>query len=499
MCQLLASGPTAATWLAGGALGEAGAAEKGAEGDGPRLLCGVASVDITPEHEARIEGAGVKRFAQRVLDPLHAKAIVFSDGRKKVCFVSVDVIIITKQCADRIRQAAKDMGFDPAAVMVHATQTHAAPSLGAFHLDPDFPLRPASAEWLRSRDERFEEQAIPRTVEAIRKADADLQPATVTHGRAIEGRVAFNRRAVTVDGSGVFMPPRQWPQPLGPVRMSHLEGPIDPEVAALVVRGEDGRVRSLLLHHTCHPVCTMARGVISADWPGAWCRAMEPIAGSQCLPVVVNGCCGNINPWDPFDPNHKDDHERIGKTLAETTANLLRAKGHLHSAGPPIVDYCSQTLEWPFRRIDPERMAEARAWLRRHPEVQWADKQQTRIDGRWFRAAMLVCVELQRQREKQFRYEIQAFRIGNVAIVGWPGEPFVEGQLAIKQASPAQRTIVAHCVNQYVGYIPTRRAFEYPEGRRGHEVNTSTWSKLPPDALDQIVTETTTVLRRVMG
>ena len=54
-----------------------------------------------------------------------------------------------------------------------------------------------------------------RIVEAIRKADADLEPVSVSAGRAIEGRVAFNRRAVTVDGTGVFMPRRQWPNAAG--------------------------------------------------------------------------------------------------------------------------------------------------------------------------------------------------------------------------------------------------------------------------------------------
>jgi len=68
---------------------------------------------------------------------LYAKAVVFSDGTRKVCIVSVDVTIITNECSSRIRRAASALGFDPAAVMVHATQTHTAPALGNSHLDPD--------------------------------------------------------------------------------------------------------------------------------------------------------------------------------------------------------------------------------------------------------------------------------------------------------------------------------------------------------------------------
>jgi len=319
----------------------------------------------------------------------------------------------------------------------------------------------------------------------------------VSAGRAIEGRVAFNRRAVTVKGDGVFMPRREWPQPLGPIAMSHLEGPIDPEVAALVVRSTDGSIRSLLLHHTCHPVCLMGQMVISADWPGAWSHAMEKVVGSQCLAVVVNGCCGNINPWDPFDPQYKDDHERVGNMLAKATTNLLHAKGHLRPVGDPVVDFCSQSIPLPIRDVDPGQLAHARKVLQQHPQVKWANDEKTQVDFGWYRPAMVVSLDLQRRREKHLDYEIQVLRIGNAVLVGLPGEPFVEGQLAIKQASPATRTIVAHCVNQYVGYIPTRRAFRYPEGRRGHEVNTSTWAKLEPGALDQIVAQTDTILTRM--
>ncbi len=494
ICQIMAAGVLGlASFLFG-----TGAAAQSAKSQQPRRLsCGVAQVDITPDYPARIAGAYIKRFAERVLDPLYAKAVVFSDGTKKVCFVSVDVTIITAECSARIRGAASGIGFDRDAVMIHATQTHTAPALGNFHLDPEFNIQPSSGEWLRGAESRYVEFAIPRIVEAIRQANADLQPVSVSTGRAIEGRVAFNRRAVIDDGSGVFMPRRTWPLPLGPTRMSHLEGPIDPEVAVLVIRGTDGKIRSMLLHHTCHPVSLMGQMLISADWPGAWSRTMKDVAGSQCLPVVVNGCCGNINPWNPFDPEYKDDHERMGRTLAKTTSNLLAAKDHLRSIGEPIVDFASESIVLPIRKVPPDQLAHARDVIRQHPEIQWADKEKTRVDYNWYRAAMLVCLDLQRRREKHIDYEIQVLRIGNAAIVGLPGEPFVEGQLAIKQASPAARTIIAHCVNQYVGYIPTRRAFQYPEGRRGHEVNTSTWAKLEPDALDRIVAETNVVLRRM--
>ena len=59
--------------------------------------------------------------------------------------------------------------------------------------------------------------------------------------------------------------------------------------------------------------------------------------------------------------------------------------------------------------------------------------------------------------------------VGNLAIVGIPGELFVELGLAIKANPHFAQTFVAGYCNDLIGYIPTRAA--YPEG--GYEVDTA--------------------------
>ena len=102
---------------------------------------------------------------------------------------------------------------------------------------------------------------------------------------------------------------------------------------------------------------------------------------------------------------------------------------------------------------------------------------------------------LQRQREKNLHYEIQTFRIGRSALVGLAGEPFVEGQLALKMASPAFKTLVAHCCNMYCGYLPIPEAF----ARGGHEVETRFWSKLVPEALPMVLRQTENMLQELFA
>ena len=114
------------------------------------------------------------------------------------------------------------------------------------------------------------------------------------------------------------------------------------------------------------------------------------------------------------------------------------------------------------------------------------------MDPRWFRAASTRSVELSRKREPLLPYEIQVFRIGDLAVVGLPGEPFVEGQLAIKEKSAAPFVAVAHLTTHYVGYLPTRQAY----ARGGHEANTDVtyWAKLAPGCLEAVSANATQMI-----
>ena len=202
-----------------------------------------------------------------------------------------------------------------------------------------------------------------------------------------------------------------------------------------------------------------------SDWPSTWAEEMRKRSGENCIALVLNGCCGNINPWDPFDPDFTADHRRMGRTLADTTEKVLET---LEVEEDDMLDYKVHRLNIPLCEVEPELLREAEAELVRHPEPFWnegkahaayegAQTQGTRtIDSDWMKATSIMSIHYQRQEQAEVNYEIQVFRIGRTAIVGLPGEPFVEGQLRIKMISPAYKTYVAHCCNAYGGYLPIR-------------------------------------------
>jgi hypothetical protein len=86
--------------------------------------------------------------------------------------------------------------------------------------------------------------------------------------------------------------------------------------------------------------------------------------------------------------------------------------------------------------------------------------------------------------------EIQALRLGPVALVGVPNEVFTELGQAIQVRSPYAHTLVVELANGCEGYLPTPRAFA--EG--GYETMLARSSKLVPEAGAQVVEKALEVL-----
>ena len=208
------------------------------------MRVGVACADITPNLGTHLSGSGMgdHRPARTVLDPLFAKAVVFESGDRRLCIVTLDITIITGYYTAKIRSAISEKtGMPCDAIMVHASQTHSAPSLGYFMLDPDFPLETTpETEYLRGGERAYGDFAAEAAVRAAVEAATNMQPVRIGLGRGILGDLAFNRRGIRRDGT-VMMPKPQGreKQPLGITELCYLEGPMDPEVGVFCVQGTD--------------------------------------------------------------------------------------------------------------------------------------------------------------------------------------------------------------------------------------------------------------------
>ena len=406
--------------------------------------------------------------------------------------MGLDVTIITEEYSSKIREKTKELyGFDIGAVLIHATQTHSAPSCGVLLFDPDFPQDSVlRGKYVSDTEFRYYDVVVDSAVESVGMACKNLTSAKIAVKSGIRDKLAFNRRAVTRNG-GISM--LGWfsrqSHPLGPTDILYMEGPTDPEVGVFCVRAEDMTMPLMLLSFACHPVnvfnSARSYNAVSSDWPGDWCRRMRDKYGEECVPVVLNGCCGNINPIDPFEPDFFADHRKMGEALA-TTSDLVVQNMIFEECD--TIGWREYKLSLDYREIPIARICKVDKILSEYsdPDQICGSDDITRDD--WILAASTKSIEYCKKRMPEFMYDIQVFRIGKTAIVGLPGEPFVEGQLEIKMRSRAEFTYLAHCTSHYAGYLPTREA----AARGGHESNPDCtyWAKLAPDSLDKVVEKT---------
>ncbi|MCC7204133.1 MAG: hypothetical protein IT441_03575 [Phycisphaeraceae bacterium] len=467
--------------------------------DTPKILAqqqafraGVAELDITPDLDIQIGGdIGHRRPVERILDPLFARALVLEAQGRRYCLVSMDLIAVTEPWTDHLRQTIADRwGFDRSAVLIHAVQNHAAPDLGVIEFAGRHPWTDDPALWwLWGGDERYIHPTVERILTAVDRAMTNLQPAWAQIGRGVDGRSARNRRFVMRDGTAKCHPRTADPNIL------HCEGPIDPEVGLLLLhRQTDDLPIAALLHHTCHPCHFFGANLVSAGWPGAWAQAVRQFLGRDCIPLVLNGACGNIHHTDHLDVDYNQDrhaHERMGQKLADTTRAAF-------ATAQPLTSYdftwTSRRLSIPLRPLDRKLLAAAEKLLAEHPTPIWRDGDTTQAEWDWMYAVWRVDYEnFFRQRQGSFPYEIQALRLGPLAVLGWPGEPFVEAQLHVKLESPAAFTWPAHMTSADAGYIPTRHALR----RGGYETDAGVSSKLAPEALETIEYESLAMLREL--
>ena len=456
-----------------------------------RLRAGAAQVDITPEAGVHIAGTvHVHRPAAYVLDPIYAKVLFLEAGAGggALCIVALDIVIVTDEYVRAIRSFVADrFGLDPDAVLVHALQNHTGPALGHFMLRDEEGRIPGQWSWLRGGDDRYHPYALERIFRCVEQAHEALQPVSVAVGSGIEGRVAFNRRMVMRDGS-VAMP--RGGRDLDP-RGRYLEGPIDPELGVLCLRADSLRFVAMLLSYTCHPVNVFPKPIISADWPGALADEMRLTYGQQCVPLVLNGACGDVNPWDPFDPDYERDHRRMGAILAGTARKVVETLAFEEQAE---LAWRAERLAIPLRRPEAAELAAAERLLAELPEPRWSDEFQRQVDPQWVYARALLEHQALVERGRTWEYEVQVLRIGPAALVGLPGEPFAEGGLRIKLGSPTFPTYVVHNTN-YAAYVPTWEAFAHG----GYETRAGLISKLAPEALDTIVDAAVGLLHELFG
>jgi neutral ceramidase len=408
---------------------------------------GVAEVDCTPRLGLPIMGHFRDEYgATGIHDPLMARAIVVSDASgSTAAMVTADICMLGRDQVAIVREhVSKSCAIPGENILVAATHTHGSMAPQSLYITPTAP---------QADIEKFARCAGDAVVKAMRTA----RPGVLQAGRSTEERLSFNRRLRCRDGS-MHM---NWEQ-IDPTSVVCTLGPIDPEVRTLSVNF-DGRPAASVVNFALHPaILDYENSLYTGDYVGYLSEALKAINGSGFISAFFNCCCGNINHIDYADK----DSPRRGYVMAQRVGYMLAARAQQASAdsvplSSGIVRVSREKVNLARFKISKELYEKSRQFLTSGP-----DKNFQPIDGLDLHYGAPLWVRMYEEQDKPDAVEVMAIRIGDAAVVGLPGEVFVELALAIKKQSPAKHTFVIELANGADGYFPTKQAFS--EG--GYEI-----------------------------
>lgn len=427
------------------------------------LQAGYAKVDCPPPLGIALEGYYVSRRAEGFLDAIGAAALALTCGGETVLILSADLCFFPTPLASLCRrEVEKATGVPESHVFLTATHSHTAPAVSA----------PLSGDGEDDAIREYRAFLVSRLAEAACLALADRKPAKMGFATATApDRVAYIRRYRMKDGSTYTCPPIDDPDIVGPI------GELDQRVHVLrFARQEAADI--VLVNYGVH-ADTVNGSLLSADWPW-WMEKTLDLALDGVKSMFLPGAQGdvgstNVHPsgGDMNDTEISFDNEMkspgmarfIGRALA---GSVLQVYDKVCFTDVDSIAVVHKTVTVPANVPDPAELPLARKYKALHEaglddEIPYKAMQLTTVVAE----ALRMCEYA--NGPYTFDLSLMGVRLGNIALVGLPGEPFTEVGVKIKDTEGFDGILPCGLTNGYEGYFPVKSAFD--EG--GYEAKTS--------------------------
>ncbi|HEA21133.1 hypothetical protein LCGC14_1033540 [marine sediment metagenome] len=407
----------------------------------PELKIGWAEINYTPKvgHDLVGNYRGNDYASRGIHDPLFGKALVAEGSNKvKVAVLTVDICYIpTSMISLMRRHIASATDIPPDHIMIHATHTHSGPPAD---LDS-----PDAQEYMK------------KAADAVIEANKNLIVSELGVGRTRENRVSHNRRLKAVDGTTHMV----W-EKFEPGFIDKALGGIDSELITLSIE-QNGKTVGALVNFGCHPTTLTGNNwLYSADYPGYLTESVQKVKGNDFGVQFLNAPSGNVTQVD-YEVGFIDtfqECQRIGYLLG--VATLQAMNDSMSATGDGSVAVSVEKVPLKTIHITDEQKAWAEKIMKRVEKEGMPELQPDGIPDELYAKRWL---NLYKQKDNIDELEVMALRIGDVSIVGMPGEMFNEFGIYIKENSPSKNTLVVGLANGSYHYFPTEISFgQGPEG-----------------------------------
>lgn len=423
-----------------------------------KLQAGFARVNVTPMMGIGMGGYFIPRYVDGVLDELEINALALACGDEKALLITIDNESLKVEAAADFRQHISEVtGVPEAGIYIHATHSHTTP----------FCLKDSE----EALEQEYYRTVYHKMADVSKMAMEDLKPAQMGWGIGQAPNIAFVRRFRMKDGSVKTNPGVNNPDILEPI------GEIDDRVSVLRFKRE-GADDLVYVNFGDHPD-TVGGCKVSADWPGFARRTVEKaLDGTKC--IVFNGAQGDINHVNVHPTggylngmfNDFDDVSRgyehaqyMGRVI---TGGVMQAFDKVKYVDVDTLKCIRHSIKIASNMPKPEDMAEAHRINDLHnagkdSELPYEGMMLTTVVAE---AGRMVNLE---HGPEFYDMVLSGIAIGDVALVGIPGEPFMGIGKGLKETEGWDLVLPTCMTNGSQGYFPMKDAYE----QGGYEARSS--------------------------
>jgi len=400
---------------------------------------------------------------QAVYRDLCCRVIVASHKDSTVALVLCDLLGLRRDLTEQIRiRAGRMTGISQEAIQIACTHAHSTPDTAAAGFE----------------DPSYLEMLVQTVATAISAAATNRQPARMGSSRVPIRGLAASRRVRLKDGK-VFTTrygvPSTWR--VNPELIAG-SGRIDPDLTVVRFETLEGKALAVVSNFGCHPSVALASHFVSGDFIGESMAALEQLFGEPAVVLCTNGGGADVDPtlempfWGPRDEAWA---LRLGNIFA---AQVLECLERTPVTDTPALGAAKRLVDLPIR---PE-------WIRLLREER--ERMEQEFAGATLSPAMLSLLA-----QQVMHTEVQALRLGDLTLVGLPGEVFAGTALKLKSKFLPHNLAVVQLANDDIGYLAPKEAFE--EG--GYEVGVHFWGRITPEGESILVAEALAAVTELAG
>jgi len=361
-------------------------------------------------------GARMSRPAEGIHDDINAKALVLSDGSKKYVIVTMDILGLPPNIRPMIIKKLAGDGWNEENTLFLPSHSHASLEMFALNNKNVFNM-PAIGIF----HPELMEFVVNKLTTLIKETDSNLMAVKIGTGQVVLQGLNRNRRG---------------------------DKAVDHELTVTRVDLMDNRPLAVLVNWTAHPTIMDEDDMwVSGGWPGYLQRELQDWIGGDVVAMYCNGAEGDQSVIAKGGGSHYEKAENYGRKIAK---NAIQVYGKISPSEKSYFNYKHNEIALPARTA--------------HPSFMQTGGAEYGLDEQKIQALL----------DQVFptKTSISAVRVGDLLIVGTPGEMIAELGLDIKsklKKAGIPYPVIGGLANEWISYFLTEA--EYHQG--GYESSVS--------------------------